>query len=355
MLDISGVKGLYIMSIYISIPRFSNTGGNLVSLELAKVLNDDGINVLCFSGYKFKKPADVSLVVYDKGILNTILNLMSFLSCSFLSLFFKHHVATHHLTSIFNFIKPSSFAFVQDVEADFYPQPIKPIGVWLWNNYLKSKNIIFTNQQLLSKSVKSKHAHVDGFPSVDLELTKQIYRNTIAPEYGNHDFDAVMILRDGEYKNPTATLNCFKFLVSNGLKVAIINSSKLSIESDNENGVVFNALSRDEFLRLLTRANFFICLSSWEGLGLPNIEAFVLGVKVISTNIPSASLLNSSLSDSIFIVNPDPLDVLTIIKNNSTTCSCTIDFNGRIDFLKQQNEKWNTYVLSVFRGVLVHE
>lgn len=322
------------MTIYIAIPRFALSGGNLVSLELAKFLESQGHLVYCISGFRSVKPSRVFLRKPRRGIINSFANLLDFFTSSFRALFYENYIATHHLTSVFNFIKKSKFSLVQDVEVDFYPGKIKFIGKVFWRNYLLSKNLIFTNQILCSKIIPGKNTKVEGFSFVPFTMD--------IDHYLSKDIDVLCIIRDGQYKDPQRTLEVMGLIKAKGWHVKVINASRQEITNEN----TFNNCNREQFLKLLNRTKVFICLSAWEGLGLPNLEAFVAGCEIVSTPIPSAVTLKAIMSESIVIVtdansNESIVDEVTMLLSNYASNS--IDTAERMRLLNEQYSKWLNY------------
>ncbi|MDY4376086.1 glycosyltransferase [Pectobacterium carotovorum] len=305
----------------IAMPRFALSGGNLVSYHLGLNLQSKGYSVICDSGFNVKKIDEVRLLKSKKGFFGTVLNLLSFLLLSFHAIFYDNFISTHHLTSVFNFIRRCKFCFVQDIESEFYPKSLKWLGNYFWNNYLRAENIIFTNK-ILAKKLGYETGDI-GFPYVDIPIVE------------NHEkkYDAILILRDGDYKNPVKTYEIFNNIKNFGGKVILINASKRMIE---EKGVM-NNLNRNDFIKMLNMSNCFICLSDWEGLGLPNLEAYALGLKIISTSIPSAILLKEFDNKGVSIFN-GVIDS-EMIRGNLNE----IDVKNRASFLKHESEKWFKY------------
>ncbi|EEW0697022.1 glycosyltransferase family 1 protein, partial [Escherichia coli] len=303
--------------IVISIPRFSLSGGNLVSLNVALYLRTKGFKVYAVSGFSKKKIEDVVLVKYKKGIMNSFANIICFLNLSVLSLFYKNYIATHHLSAILNFVRPAKFALVQDLESDFYPMRLRFLGRCLWKSYLKSENLIFTNAYLANK-VCGDCQQVDGFAYVD-SINEIEYKKDNGQV---HRYDALLILRDGKYKGYNNTLRLFEFLNSSGIKTCLVNQSRNSIIS-KYNELILNGLPRKDFLKLLCAANYFICLSEWEGLGLPNFEAISLGVKVISNPIPSALIIKDNFP-SVISLNTSFNEIRELIKSSGLINNCDV-------------------------------
>lgn len=322
------------MTIYIAIPRFALSGGNLVSLELAKYLESQGYLVYCISGFRSVKPSSVILRKPRRGKINSFANIYDYLITSFRALFYKNYIATHHLTSVFNFIKKSKFSLVQDVEVDFYPARIKFIGKLFWKNYLLSKNLIFTNQILCSRIIPEHNTDIEGLSFVPFTMDS------------NHDtsktIDVLGIIRDGQYKDPQKTLEVINLIERKGWNVKVINASRQQITNNN----TINNCNREQFLKLLNRTKVFICLSKWEGLGLPNLEAFVAGCEIVSTPIPSAVTLKAVMSESIVIVNDansneSIVDVVTMLLSGYANNS--INTTERMRLLHEQYSKWLNY------------
>lgn len=309
------------MKVVIAIPRFALSGGNLVSYHLGRELQSKGYSVICDSGFDLKDINEVELIKSKKGTLGTLLNLLSFLLLSIHAVFYRNFISTHHLTSVFNFIKRCKFCFVQDVESEFYPKPLKWLGRFFWWNYLLADNVIFTNK-ILARKLGYSTGDI-GFPYIDIP----------AVEHSDKVYDAIFILRDGDYKNPIKTYEIFNDFKKLGYKVILINASKRKIEDE---GVV-NNLERDEFIKMLSMSKCFICLSDWEGLGLPNLEAYALGLNVISTPVPSAVLLNEF--DDVHVKICDEIVDIKMIGNKLDET----DINSRVSFLKYESEKWFKY------------
>lgn len=319
-------------NIVISIPRFSLSGGNLVSLSVALYLRKKGFRVYAVSGFSKKKIEDVVLVKYKKGIKNSFANIICFLNLSVISLFYKNYIATHHLSAILNFVRPARFALVQDIESEFYPMKLRFLGRYLWKSYLKSENLIFTNTHLANK-VCDNYPKIDGFAYVD-SINGIEYDKDNAQE---NRYDALLILRDGIYKGYNNTLRLFEFLNSSGIKTCLVNQSRSKVTSAYHD-LILDGLPRAEFLKLLCTTKYFICLSEWEGLGLPNFEAISLGVKVISNPIPSALIIKDNFP-SVISLNTSFDEVRNLIKNSGLINNCDVT-----NFFVEQNEAWLEYV-----------
>ncbi|EQB7359771.1 hypothetical protein ACYTKI_001776 [Escherichia albertii] len=276
----------------ISIPQFNLSGGNLVSLELGLFLKKKGLDVYGHSGFRLKKIDEIELNIPKRGLCNTIINIISFFCSSFYSLFSKYYIATHHLTSLFNFIKPAKFSLIQDIESLFYPKRLSWFGTILWRNYLKSDTLLYTSKYLEQRIHNNNNPKTIGFPFIKTSTNFSLT--------GEKIYDALMILRDGDYKNYNLTLSEFYRLNNNGFTVALVNASRNSLPF---NPLIFSNLRRDDFIKVLMMSKRFICLSKWEGLGLPNLEAYSLGLEIISTKIPSAQIIEEIDPNAITIID----------------------------------------------------
>jgi len=317
--------------IHIAIPRFALSGGNLVSLELANYLENEGITVYCLSGSQKKRAHDVVLVKPQRGLINSLKNLFAFFSVSVQALFYKNYIATHHLTSLFNFIKRSQFALVQDLEADFYPQRLKKVGAIFWQNYLSARHLLFTNTTLAARVQRIKPTAVKGLSFVPFEID--------AVEGKEKEIDAVAIIRDGKYKDPDKTLQVMMSLEDKKYNVCIINASRQALSGKN----IISNVNRKDFVDVLLRAKVFVCLSQWEGLGLPNLEAFVAGCHVVSTAIPSALAMQEyelegvNVLDEQYSVETAVNKIEQVITTNSFPAA---DINARLNLLKHIQLQW---------------
>ncbi|MCS5449770.1 glycosyltransferase [Enterobacter huaxiensis] len=319
--------------IVIAIPRFALSGGNLVSLNLALYLHNNGFKIYACSGFTKKTITEVQLLRHERGVLNSLLNILSFLNLSLYSLFCRNFIATHHLTSIFNWIKPSRFALVQDIESQFYPKKLRVIGNVLWHNYLKAKCLIYTNE-FLAKKIGGHFEDSYGFAYIDNDIEK----SNVTKD--NDKFStALLILRDGKYKGYEETISLFEHLNSVGIKTFLINQSRSDIISDYQSNIK-SGLPRDLFLEFMNHTEYFICLSQWEGLGLPNLEAFSLGKKIVSAPIPSALILHKEYPDCISLDTTFE-NITNIISNEKLKNNA-----GKSNFLNEQNQNWLNYVLN---------
>ncbi|MGR4050040.1 glycosyltransferase [Kosakonia cowanii] len=334
------------MRVYISIPRFALSGGNLVTLEVAKYLAAEGVEVYCCSGFKLKRAEDVTLSKPRRGLFNTFLNLVSFAHLSLLGLFVKNYVATHHLTSLFNFIRKARFALVQDIECDFYPRKLKRIGNLLWKNYLSSQYLIVTNPYLAEK-INSQN-HVEGFSFIPVDKSIEAESNA------KRVYDVVAVIRDGEYKAPQRTLRVLEELAERGYNVVAINGTR----RDYKQQFVIGNLNRKDFMSILSTTKVFLCLSKWEGLGLPNFEAYVCGCDIISTPIPSGCLLANIDAESIDIIEDasSPEEISDITCTRLTTKDAQL-YNDDAEFLLQRKETlmkknsiWLNYAKAIIQG-----
>ncbi|WP_449567017.1 hypothetical protein [Lelliottia nimipressuralis] len=326
----------------IAIPRFALSGGNLVSLNMGLYLQDKGFNVYAVSGFSKKAIGEVNLKRHRRGILNSLLNILSFINLSVYSLFCQFYVSSHHLTALFNCIKPARFALVQDVESQFYPQKLFFLGDILWRNYLRANKIIVTNKYLAEK-IHFPFSNANGFAYIDSQ-------NNLFTSYNKKNiksFEALLILRDGKYKGCDETIDLFESLNDAGIETILVNQSRKTVHS-KYSMFIKDGLPRNDFLRYINSTRYFICLSQWEGLGLPNFEAFSLGAKVISTPIPSSLILKEHFPDGVSL-NTNTSDVIDIIhhdrlRNEGESCN----------FFNEQNEIWLNYVLKLISTELKH-
>lgn len=319
------------MIIHIAIPRFALSGGNLVSLELANYLEREGITVFCLSGSQTRRAHDVVLVKPKRGIVNSFKNLFAFFSLSVQALFYKNYIATHHLTSLFNFIKPSRYALVQDLEADFYPQRLKTLGAIFWKNYLSACHLIYTNTTLANRVENSNSVAVKGLSFVPFEID--------AVDGGEKEIDAVAIIRDGKYKDPDKTLRVMQSLENKNYNVCIINASRQALSGKN----VISNVNRKDFVDVLLKTKVFVCLSQWEGLGLPNLEAFVAGCHVVSTAIPSALAMQEYKLEGINVLDEQCSVEMAVNKVEqviTTNSFPAADINARLNLLKHIQLQW---------------
>ncbi|QQZ29924.1 hypothetical protein HMY34_14790 [Thiothrix subterranea] len=330
--------------IFIAIPRLANTGGNIISVYLSEILISKGYEVIALTGFSQKNLNlnKLKLKNHKKTKLNSILNYISYISISVNFIFIRSkRIATHHLTCLFNFLRPCEYNFVQDLELSFYPDKLKNIGNMLWKNYLKSEKIIFTNH-ILAK--KCGYDILDiGFPFItDTEF--HYYK------YQQKNYDALIILRDGAYKAPQETLELFEKL-KNKKKIIMINNSKINnnLTNGDNNSLILGTMSRKDFLATLCKSHYYICLSKWEGLGLPIIEAYLAGLNVISTPIPSAIIINNYQKNpnEIFIVNSNEeidISLMEVFEKDQREKTST----ERQEVIKQINKKWVTYINELF-------
>jgi hypothetical protein len=324
----------------IAIPRYSLSGGNLVSLNMGLYLQEKGFTVYANSGFSKKPIGAVDLKRHRRGILNSLLNILSFINLSFYSLFCDFYISSHHLTALFNFIKPARFALVQDIESQFYPQKLYFLGRILWGNYLRSDKVIVTNKYLAER-IGLSFSSSNGFAYIDFENPLLLFGHGLSKEHS----DALLILRDGAYKGYDETIALFESLNSAGIKTILINQSRKVVNS-KYSMFIKDGLPRCEFLQYVNSTRYFICLSKWEGLGLPNLEAFCLGAKVISTPIPSSLILKEYFPDGISL-DTSVSDIIDTIQQDRLKNEC-----GNFDFFNKQNEMWLNYVLKLISSEL---
>lgn len=331
------------------VPRNSLSGGNIVTLELCKYLQSLGFEVKCFNGIKFIEPNNVVLISRNKGKINTVLNIFAFFTSSLVSLLFHSKtVSTHHLTSIFSFFRPTKYALIQDVEINFYPLKYRNLFSFFWKNYLKAPVHIYTNPYLedLVSNGTSKHCKgviIPGGLGGDYSsCNKQQIHRVI---------DFVLILRNGEYKSFECVLNLFFQLVEQKYKVVLVNQSNYRFP-ENYDDHLMNSVNRVEFLKLLAKSKCYICLSEYEGLGLPNIEAYLSGCSIVSTKIPSMKLLMKFSKRDLFALNTcsdvNGFDFSTVLEEYS----CTADkLASRINNVHILVRQWyENYINNIFRN-----
>lgn len=304
-------------------------------MELAKHLEKEGVVVYCLSGFQTKRACDVLLIKPKRGILNSFKNALAFLSLSVQALCHNNYISTHHLTSIFNFIKPSQFALVQDLEVDFYPRRLKKIGAIFWKNYLCAHHLLFTNTILAEKIESIKPTAIKGLSFVPFEI--------LSAGQTQKSIDAIAIIRDGKYKEPDKTLQVMQSLERKNYNVCIINASRQTLSGIN----IINNLSRKEFVDLLLKTKVFVCLSQWEGLGLPNLEAFVAGCQIVSTAIPSALAMKDYELEGIHILDENykvEMAANKIEEVISINKFANIEINVRLSQLKHLQIQWLNYI-----------
>lgn len=323
----------------IAIPRFALSGGNLVSLNMGLYLQDNGFEVYAVSGFSKKAIGQVNLKRHHRGILNSLLNILSFINLSVYSLFCQFYISSHHLTALFNFIKPARFALVQDVESQFYPQKLYFLGRFLWRNYLRANQIIVTNKYLAEK-IDFPFSNANGFAYINSE-------NVLVSSDSKKNSDALLILRDGEYKGCNETIDLFESLNDSGIQTILVNQSRKTVHS-KYSMFIKDGLPRHEFLSYINATRYFICLSQWEGLGLPNFEAFSLGAKVISTPIPSSLILKEYFPDGVSL-NTNVAEIIDTIRHDRLR-----NEGVNSTFFDKQNEIWLNYVLRLISTELKH-
>lgn len=275
--------------VFISIPRLSLGGGNLVALKLAQELCDLGVDCRVLSWWYGKDPYSVSLVAKRKGIANSLKNMLCFIILSLRCFLIGKslYIATHHLTALFPFKLDKRISLVQDYEVDFYPAHLKKIADWLWKSYLLSGNIIVTNRYLAQKlETSSSILELPGFPVPGICLSGQ---SSETLSYEERSYDFLFLYRSGEYKNEKGTLKLAFALAERGFHVCVVNFFDGCL-TEHDNITVFSLIERSKFLDLMESSRVFVCYSSWEGLGLPNLEALVRGCILCSTAIPSFRL-----------------------------------------------------------------
>ncbi|TYK64722.1 glycosyltransferase [Colwellia echini] len=321
----------------VHVPRLSLSGGNIITMELCNEFITKGYKVILFDGFQFHLFEQADLKKRNKGVLNTFLNLLAFIGCSFVSLFSMQKViATHHLTAMFSFVRPTYYAFVQDLEVDFYPNKIKRIGAFFWRNYLKSNVKIYTNRYLQLQVGLAGEATCKG-----AIFTNELLHPRVNTKFSDIDF--FMVLRDGDYKGSGITLSVFQELYNKGYKVVLVNCSKQKLDRKEYEQNIYSSMARSDFLSLLSRSKCFICLSVWEGLGLPNIEAYLNGVAVISTPIPSANLLASVSQTSISLLEKE-VNVSNIVYQILEQYNCldsTLESSStKVENIKKLRDDW---------------
>ena len=104
------------------------------------------------------------------------------------------------------------------------------------------------------------------------------------------------------------------------------------------------------FLSLMSRSKVFVCTSYWEGLGLPNIEAYLLGCSVVSTKIPSAEIL-FNLDGEVFLLGEDSKDdisdVFSVLENRSWV-SNSDELESRSCSVNRCRLMWVKYLKKIF-------
>jgi len=335
-------------SIFVALPRLTLTGGNLMILKICYLLHNKGFQIKLISFFKtidYSTHNAIQLIPRKKTIFNTILNLIAYLMISLRLLFVRGlTVSTHHLTSIFNFIRPTDFSFVQDYELDFWPLPLRWLGKLLWVNYLRSKRLIFTNSILAAKCGKQ---ITDAGFIFDIEEFRDLIRSL---EKSSKLYDVLFLLRHGKYKNPLGTLKLINKLAERGLHVAVVNYSSIILAriKAKENLVIWEGLTRRDFAQTMLRSRMFCCCSKWEGLGLPVIEAYLLGLKVMSTRIPSAILLSEFDDNGVRFFNSEDLsadEVEAFLRENQYSA---LSLNDRMNAVEKAFENWKQYFFNVF-------
>lgn len=293
----------------IPIPRLALNGGNLVAYALAGRLMDIGYKVNIINGFRrLPFSSELSLVAIKKGKYNGFYNLMCFLSSGIFVRFLGGKlILTHHLLSIFSHRGDGVYCLVQDREINFYPDRWRFIGKILWERYLTAGTLILTNNILARKC--GARENVIGVPLLDSGVRLNAERRPLACR----NYDVLLILRPGDYKNPVLSYKVAEILADRNCKVAIVSFMNDRIRP-SYNITVFSTLHRSDFAELLLNSKVYICLSKWEGLGLPNFEAADSGCRVVSTLIPSAEILsNLDYPVSIVNCNEDPENIVNVV------------------------------------------
>ncbi|MFT6842380.1 MAG: hypothetical protein ACJASR_001147 [Psychroserpens sp.] len=323
--------------LFIHIPRLKLTGGNLVSLALAQHLDNEGYQIRVFTGVYTIKPENIELKIAKRGVFNSLKNCVCFISCSIFSLLNINTIATHHLTVLFNFLRPTKYCFVQDLESKFYPKSLQFFGGIFWKNYLRSEKKIYTNRLLADKC--GDELLSIGFSFKRKNSGRKLYSRNI---------DVMLILRDGDYKNHDLTIDVHKKLLNNGIKSLLINATRKSLVPESS----LSTVSQSKLLELFCQSKIFLCLSKWEGLGLPNIESYLSGCQIISTEIPSAVILNSLDPTSVVLLHDYNKDnmfkKIEVTLSNNYFCN-ERDLVGRELVVDSLSSQWWSYIDQVFQ------
>lgn len=85
------------------------------------------------------------------------------------------------------------------------------------------------------------------------------------------------------------------------LKERLSNQLGETFEKHKDKILTFGYIEDDDINSLLSNSLFFVCLSLYEGFGMPNLEAMEAGVPVISSNVSS---IPEVVGDCGILINP---------------------------------------------------
>lgn len=213
---------------------------------------------------------------------------------------------THCFYLILIFLIPKSkkrnvFYYAQDLDFLFYNTFFSKYLLFCLRHFSRYGSVLSSNPILSEK------LHDYGIPN---KLSIKLYNSLIESvnykpsELNNGDikiYDYLILFRNGKHKSLNESIKLSEKLAALGKKVVVVNftNNKFSL---NANIKILCILPRDKFLTLLKSCRCFVCLSSWEGFGMPLVEASNFNLEIYSTKIPAYDYLKKIGYSNIFSI-----------------------------------------------------
>lgn len=208
----------------------------------------------------------------------------------------KRLTVTHNFFLLPLILLPRYFSrrvifLAQDLDFEFFSGLTRYVMLFSLRRFAAAGGRVETSSQLLC----DRYAEW-GIPSIiNPRLNRALYNfcdsicdNVNTTSVSKH-YDFIFLIRNGRHKNPLRTIQYIQKATDSGYEVLVINFGNFDLSSLE--CTVVGCQPRPTFLRMLQSSRAFVCLSTWEGFGLPNVEAAALGLDVFSTEIPSVTYL----------------------------------------------------------------
>ena len=180
----------------------------------------------------------------------------------------------------FSPIRPSTILFVQAKEWLFFPwfNPLRFVSYMLLRFHARRSQHIFCTTHTLYDF----YATIPKLPHLASALT-YIYPATQSHDPAIHiplhsrTYDVCIFFNPSFVKNPSLVLSLLSELSTNNINTTVISSKPSQhINSISSLNLLVNP-SRASITRTLSDTRIFICLSTYEGYGLPSLEAMECG------------------------------------------------------------------------------
>ena len=261
----------------------------------------------------------------------------------------NYHFLKNVTGSFFHFSSPSLYKLVRDKNKsvitlhDLYylenygrskimSRYYKKVYFKLKNGFKISADSEFTKNLALQNLDIDRENIVSVWPGIDLSLYSPLQIEKSPFDDGTKNITILHVGYDSPNKNISTLLDVMFKLPDNFNLIRVGWNSSKTIRKINQlelgNRVkLLGAISRDKLLSLYTKADMFVFPSTYEGFGIPPIEAMASGVPTIVSDVAS---LPEVTRGGALIVSPDSSSIVEgILKIADPTFAKTLILNGK--------------------------